>query len=261
MLISDKDHARDFNDDFNEAVEEALHHPMPAVIAARRQHIADLASCVHCRWPAKLCQNLNALYAKRNPADPAGVADLCGGRPGFCHHIEDPKLLHQLMDEIAAGHVRTVAEVDPPPVLGPQPVSRAWLLAQDVWWYPHRKPATRIEGMAKTHLLNTVNFLERRAGVAMRMISFAHAPDDVMGDFLREREDPVAWLRRQPLLKAMYRHLPKRDTKRWHALAVRAAHWSTCPMRKAHPGRGDSCLCIRRGGRTVGASNDSAVTA
>lgn len=242
---------------------------LAGLIAARRQHIADLARCVHCHWPAKLCQNLNALHAERNPTDPAGAFDLCGGRPGLCHHIEDPKLLNHLMDEIAAGHVRTVAEVDPPPVLGPQPVSRAWLLAQDVWWYPHRKPATRIEGMAKTHLLNTVNFLERCAA-EIELIDSLHTfgggflmdmPDDVMGDLLRERTDPVAWLRRQPLLKAMYRHLPKRDTKKWHALGARAVHWNTCPMRKAHPGRGDTCLCIRRGGRIVGASNDPAVTA
>jgi hypothetical protein len=44
-------------------------------------------------------------------------------------------------------------------------------------------------------------------------------------------------------------------------LAARAVHWHTCPMRKAHPAPSAHCLCIREGGRIVGATNDQAEVA
>jgi len=234
---------------------------LAGLIAARRQHIADLAKCVDCGTDQKTCRTLGE--------EEEGPGALCCWS-GRHVHREDQRAIDALFDEIAAGHVRTVAEVDPPPVLGPRPVSMAWLLAQDVWWYPHRAPATRIEGMAKTRLLNTLHFLERRAPVLANreywaMSGWLSHPLGPSGDMARdafEREmnslhaDPLGWLRERPLLKAMYRQLPKRDSKKWHALAARAKHWNTCPMRKARPGPAETCVCVQRDGRTVGATND-----
>lgn len=229
-----------------------------AIVQARRQHIHDTARCVYCRFPRKQCDSMNARHAERYPDDPTNGADICGadGLHMFCRHVEDTNALYDLTNEIMAGHVRTVAEVDPPPVLGPARVSLAWLLDQDVWWYPKGRPAVRIASMDKPWRLNTLRFLERRAsaikyGPAMRYLH--DAPDDVWVSW--EHEDPLEHLHSYPLIKALRRGLPGRPDK-LAALEERARHWNTCPMRQAHPGIRDRCVCITDdAGRTVGATN------
>jgi hypothetical protein len=144
---------------------------------------------------------------------------------------------------------------DPPPVLGPNLPSHRWLLGQDVWWYPHRRPAALIAAMDKPWRYNTVRWLERRAPRlefhdAMRGI-WADAPDGVV-NALASRT-PMEYLREQPLYRRLNRGLPHPESAKGRALALRAIHWHTCAMRKAHPARLDTCTCIRDGsGRIVG---------
>lgn len=156
-----------------------------------------------------------------------------------------------------AGEVRTVAEAYPPPVQGPKLPDYAWLLDQREWWYPHRRPAVRVAEMDKPWRWNTVRFLERKA-VGLHAVGsrWTHdAPDDVWASW--ERENPLEWLRSQPLMKVLNKGLPHESSAKGRALASRAIHWNTCPMRLAHPGRLDRCLCLHdRNGRTIGASND-----
>lgn len=230
-----------------------------AVIAARRQHITDNAPCTSCRTDLKTCQ----FFGKGTPG-PAGLC--CSGH----NHPASRKALDELLDEVAAGgRVRTVAEVDPPPILGPRRVSDRWLLGQDVWWYPNRRPAVRIVEMDKPWRFNTARFIERRADALAyeehsHMAWIAAGPLGPSGDmaqdgFRREMnsviEEPLQWLRSTPLLQRLRDGLPHPDSKKGRALAERARHWNTCPRRKAHPAR-QRCTCITADGRTVGATND-----
>lgn len=231
-------------------------------IAARRQHIADLARCQRCRTDRATC------IAGMKGNGPEGIC--CWGGIGH-RHIEDSRLVDELIKEITAGgDVRAVAEVDPPPVLGPAVASAQWLLGQDVWWYPNRRPAVRIAAMDKPWRFNTARFIERRADALAdeehwRMARIAAGPLGPSGDmaqdgFRREMDsildDPLGWLRSTPLMQALRHGLPREGTKESRMLAARAAHWNTCPMRKAHPGKLDRCQCIREDGATVGATND-----
>lgn len=165
-------------------------------------------------------------------------------------------------DRVLVHDIRTVAEIDPPPVLGPRPVTTAWLLEQDEWWYPHRRPAVRIAEMDKPWRLNTARLLERHAVLLEAADSarsfWADARDNVWVSFAHR--NPLDWLREQPLLRALRRGLPDGGRK-LRLLEARAVHWSTCPMRLAHPTRTDRCLCLRDGRRVVGATNDPATGA
>lgn len=233
------------------------------IIAARRQHIRDMAPCRQCRWPALLCRNLNAKHATKWPDDPMNDADLCGSPGGsqFCNHRDDPDMLTALTDEILAGHVRTVEEAYPPPVQGPKLPSMTWLLEQDTWWAPHRKPMIRLDQMDKPHRFNVARWLMRQAPSlafrdSMRGI-WADAPDDVQAAVEMQIERPQEWLEEQPLYRALRKGLPKEGSRAELLLSTRAVHWHTCPMRLKHPGRLDRCLCVRDGrGRIVGATND-----
>jgi len=250
---------RDFNDEFNEVIEEQRGRAA-ATIAARRQHIEDTAKCVDCGTDQKTCQVLGA--------GQTGLDALCCWS-GRHEHRTDRKALNALLDEVAAGGpIRTVAEVDPPPVLGPLLPSYTWLLGQDTWWYPHRRPAVRVAEMDKPWRFNTLRYIERRAAqLADReywhMAAIGASPFGPSGDmatdaFEREMDgllrEPLEWLREQPLMRALRKGLPT-GGKKLTTLQARAAHWSTCPMRLAHPGASDRCLCIREGDRVVGATN------
>src|ERR1041384_1638007 len=126
------------------------------VIAARRQHIEDTAKCVDCGTDQKTCRTLGA--------GQSGPDALCCWSGRGHEHKRDQKALDALLDEVASGGpVRIVAKVDPPPVLGPLLPSYRWLLHQDEWWYPHRRPALRIADMEKPHRYNTARYIERRA--------------------------------------------------------------------------------------------------
>lgn len=168
------------------------------------------------------------------------------------------RLLAELVAEIETGEVRTVAEVYPPPVQGPRLPGYDWLLHQDTWWYPYRRPAVRIAEMDKPWRFNTARFIERRAAelhgtVGMRYMH--NAPDEVWHAWEAEHRDSGGWLRRTPLLRALRRGLPTGGAK-LKALEARALHWSTCPMRLARPAPLDVCMCVREGGRVIGATND-----
>lgn len=222
------------------------------VVAERRQFIMDVALCRSCGASGRDCDRIRR--TRRDGAVGCCISDFLQG----CRHVEDRTMVDQLMREVMAGQVRTVAEAYPPPVQGPRLPSYDWLLHQDDWWYPHRRPAVRIASMDKPWRYNTARFLERRADVLQLDAESRYltdAPDDVWASW--HAENPVAWLRSTPLLRALNKGLPHPATAKGRALAARAIHWSTCPMRRAHPGRCDTCLCLQdRGGRTIGASND-----
>lgn len=234
-------------------------------IAARRQRIADLARCVDCGADAALCRT----FRKDGPG-PEGLCCWSGRH----EHRPDQRLLDELLAEVAAGEVRTVEEAYPVPVQGPKLPSYGWLLWQDTWWYPYRRPAIRIVEMEKTHRYNTANLLERKAGGIVRAqeVSMVFSPFQPGGDmacdaFDREldemREHPAEWLRGTPLLQALRRGLPSGGRK-LADLAERGRHWHTCPLRlrpeKRPRGPHDTdlpCTCVQDGtGRTVGATND-----
>jgi hypothetical protein len=214
-------------------------------IEERRQYIDRIAQCIDCG-------------AERMPPTDDGVPDFCPRRSGMetCRYRPSQKLTDELLREVVAGEVRTVAEAYPPPRQGPLLPGYDWLLHQGIWWYPYRRPAVRVAEMDKPHRFNTARFIERRAAdlhMTVGMRYMGNAPDDVWHAW--EREDPVGWLRRTPLLRALRKGLPGGGAK-LRALEVRALHWHTCPMRLAHPGALDSCMCVREGGRVIGATND-----
>lgn len=219
------------------------------VIAERRQFIMDVARCRYCGTSGKECDR-----TRRDGAVGCCISDFLQG----CRHVEDRTMVDALMREIMAGTVHTVAEAYPPPVQGPKMPGYAWLLGQREWWYPYRRPAVRVASMDKPWRFNTARYLERQAALHLAVGSrYLHdAPDDVWASW--EAESPAEWLREQPLMRALTKGLPGPDTMKGRALAARAVHWNTCPMRKSHPGALDHCLCIRDGrGRVVGASNDA----
>ena len=220
--------------------------PWAQTIEERRQHIADLARCRDCGTDAATCRD-------DATGDASGPGSLCcwSGSHG---HIEDPRMLDQLMKEIMAGEVRTVAEAYPPPTLGPRMVDFHWLIWQNTWWYPYRRPALRVAEMDRAHRYSTANWLGRRAwgivsGQEMRMVlSFQPSGDMACDAFEREldemREDPVGYLDSTPLMVALRKGLPTGGRK-LAALAERARHWSTCPMRLKREQRNarDICTC------------------
>lgn len=233
-------------------------------VRERRQHITDLARCVDCGANAATCRT----FRKDGPG-PEGLCCWSGRH----EHRPDQRLLDELLREVTAGKVRTVDEVNPAPVQGPKLPSYGWLLWQNEWWYPYRRPAIRIAEMEKTHRYNTANFLERKAGRLVRAqeMSMILSPFQPGGDmacdaFDREldvmRERPVEWLRGTPLLVALRKGLPHRGRK-LDDLAERASHWHTCPLRlpreKRPRGPHDTdplCTCVSDGSRVIGATND-----
>lgn len=222
-------------------------------IRERRKYIEDTAKC-RCGTDQATCQ---ATAAKIK-----GPEGLCcwGGIPGH-GHVQDERALIELLEEIAAGVVRTLAEVNPPRRLGPEPVNSNWTLWQSEWWYPKGRPALRIADMEDCHRYNTAEYLKRRAGTIvheqhMRMI-FAPAIFQPGGDmacdaFDREIDEmlerPISWVCGTPLLRALTAGLPTVTNPTGSAarsLIMRAVHWHTCPMRllsRRRP-RGSKCTC------------------
>lgn len=244
-------------DELAEMIEGQRIEGRAAVIAARRQHIRDMARCEDCGSTERECRANRG----KDPTAPPWFGCCFRVLVGVpCRHREDPDALRVLLDEAeAGGRIRTVAEVDPPPVLGPHPVTTTWLLEQDTWWYPHRRPAVRVAEMDKPWRLNAARFLERCAATleaadGMRDI-WSDAPDEVWTSLTHR--DPLDRLREQPLMRALRRGLPDGGRK-LRLLEARAVHWNTCPMRLAHPAKTDRCLCLREGRRVVGATNDPA---
>ena len=230
-----------------------------ATVQARRQHIRDTARCEGCGAPLKVCEAQRGKDPTAPPWFGCCARGILGDMP--CRHRESVDDLRQLADEILAGHIRTVAEVDPPPVLGPNLPSMTWLLEQTEWWYPHRRPAVRVAEMDKPHRWNLARWLERKAPALESRDRWrgvwADAPDDVWADLARRT--PQDFLDESPLYQALTKGLPKVGSKAGGRLAARAVHWSTCPMRLKFPGARDRCVCIRDGaGKIVGAASDPA---
>lgn len=226
------------------------------LVAERVKFINDVARCRSCNASGQECDRIRKA---RDGAVGCRVSDWLT----TCQHVKDRTMVDRLMREIMAGEVRTVAEAYPPPVQGPKLPGYAWLLDQDTWWYPHRRPAVRVASMDKPWRYNTVRFLERKAAGLHADVGSRHmhdAPDSVWASW--QAENPLEWLRETPLMRAMGRRLPHPDTAKGRALAARAIHWHTCPMRLAHPGARDRCVCVRDGsGRIIGATNDPAMAA
>lgn len=125
--------------------------------------------------------------------------------------------------------------------IGPRPVDTFWLLYQDVWWYPYRRPALPVAAMSKPHRYNTVRMLERRAGslaLVEEINNLNFMPGDLDG-FDVTIDDPVRWLHGFPLVQRLMRGLPT-GGPRLATLAERARHWNDCPrrVRLHHP-----CTC------------------
>lgn len=218
-----------------------------AVVAARRDHIRDMAACTDCGAPRKLCEHLRATNTDRTAPKWFGCCAV-GTLMSPCRHVESKAALTELLDEVLTGSVRTVAEVDPAPVQGPEMPRMSWLLDQTEWWYPKRRPAVRVAEMDKTYRYNTLKWLERRAQTLHGTVGgryLAGAPDEVWADWEREARDPIGWLHQQPLVKALRKGLPTGGRK-LAALQERAKHWSTCPMRLRAEARPPfaSCTCV-----------------
>lgn len=223
------------------------------VVAERRAHIRAMARCESCGATRAACDH----YRETNDDPTAPGWFGCCARGLLldtpCRHVEQVGMIRELFDEIEAGAVRTVAEAYPPPVQGPHRASMAWLLDQEEFWQPMRGPMVRIDDMTDTHRLHTRRWLERRAPVLelqdARSGIWFDAPDEVWAEREQDSRDPVGWLRRQPLHRALGRHLPdpsggKRARKRYRRLLERAAHWSTCPRNRRISA--NLCICSRR---------------
>lgn len=229
-----------------------------AAVAARRQYVADTAPCRECGTAFRACQNDAVRTHPKHPDWPE--ARCC---TLHCNHVQDTRALGALIDEIAAGKVRTLTEAYLPPVLGPNLPSWTWRLDQDIWWYPYRRPAVLIASMDKPWRWNAARSLERLApkleGADRWRSIWADAPDDVIADL--ETRIPQEFLDETPLYRALTRGLPDPRGARGRRLAERAVHWNTCPMRLAHPGALDRCVCVRTGDRVTGATNDPGTVA
>lgn len=221
-------------------------------IAARRQLIRDMAKCRQCGGDAKSCND--GIKARGGPE---GIC-CYGGIPGH-GHVEDVRLLDELLREVADGYVRSIDEAYPPPVQGPHPAPMTWLLDQATWWAPYRRPMIRVDQMDKPHRLNVLRWLERRASSLEERDRWrgiwADAPDDVWADLMHRT--PEEFIRETPLHRRLRKGLPT-GGKKLRLLEARAVHWNTCPMRRAHPGPAERCACVRAGGKVVGATNDPA---
>lgn len=226
------------------------------VIAARRKHIRDSAPCVGCGATLASC-----LAARgKDPTAPEWFG-CCARGLGMvpCSHEQDPAALSALLDEIETGTVRTVEEITA--AAGRRDPEDMWwneYFDQGERWKPSGKPLVAIADMDPAWRHNSARFLERRAaefairyGRAEAMwwaaecasqIGPSEASRDGIEREMAERadaraEDPVGWIRTTALHKALVAGLPDGDER--EALAERARHWSTCPIRNG----GDTCRC------------------
>jgi hypothetical protein len=217
------------------------------VVTARWKLITDSARCRRCLLPRDECdkQALDVMAAEGVPLN------CCPD----CTHPVSQYDVEKLLAETAAGDVRPVEEVNPPPVQGPLPVSFHWLLHQGEWWQPKRGPMIKISSMTDTHRLHTVRMLQRQAVNIgwfehQRQSMWLDHPLGPSGDAARDAfdreldemlDEPITWLMRCALLKALAATLPKpRKLKQWARLEERATHWSDCP---ASRNLNDPCQC------------------
>lgn len=164
---------------------------------------------------------------------------------------------------------------------------QAYLNQGDVW-FPKDRPKVRVADMDPSWRHNAARFLERRAeSLAHRytfgLVSSGSRPTwgDVVGEvdgkpvfsatalstfelmsdaaldaFDAEMDEitrrPLEWLRTTALYRALVAGLP--DGAEREALAERARHWSTCPIRSG----GEECRCEEAQQRDAGRTNADA---
>lgn len=228
---------------------------MKDLIAARRQAIRDAAPCEGCGATLAACKAERG----KDPTAPPWFGCCAQGidmRP--CRHVVDAAALQELLDEIEAGHVRTVEEAAPKPA---KPRGMGWLdyLDQGEKWKPDGRPMVAITDMDVEWRYNASRWLERRAAVIAARYTLAESlrlavwlasplgPSEMTADMMQsdaEREaderarDPLTWIRTTALYRALVADLPDCSVA-LEAIAERAKHWSTCPARNG----ADGCTC------------------
>jgi hypothetical protein len=192
------------------------------LVAARREYIRNNAPCVGCGATRAACE----AHRGKDPTAPPWFGCCARGTDmAPCHHPEDLAALSELLDEIEAGHVRTVEEATPKP--RDRGMSWSWYFDQGEQWKPNGKPMVAVVDMDPEWRLNASRFLERNAaGYAAKCSLDAVAAD------------PVTWIRTTALYRALVAGLPTSPDET-DKLAARARHWSTCPARSGS----DECRC------------------
>lgn len=190
------------------------------VIKERRKLIRGNARCVGCG------ATLTACMAQRgkDPDAPPWFGCCARGvdmRP--CSHLTDQGRLTALLDEIAAGKVRTAAEVlaeeeqrhaQRTADMG-KPRTWAAMVDQSEWWRTKDGTWVRIADMAESHRHNTARFILRRAAriefqISLSDLAFADATHfgvnarDALENMHSDRaSDPARWLRGTVLYRAL----------------------------------------------------------
>jgi hypothetical protein len=218
------------------------------MIAARRQAIQDAARCGHC---GETLANCKAQQGQDPTAPPWFGCCARGTAMAPCHHVPDPGALLALLAEIEAGEVRTVEEVSPKPAPARE---MTWVqyLDQGERWKPNGRPMVRIDGIGLEWRYNASRWLERHAariatryslGEGFEFAAIAASPigpsddtADAIADHLDRAaddraRDPLAWIRTTALYRALIADLPNCSIA-LDAIAERARHWSTCPVRR-----------------------------
>jgi hypothetical protein len=188
-------------------------------IAARRKKIRDDAACEECGSTLAACEAQRG----KDPTAPPWFG-CCARESGMapCSHKKDPQAIWKLLDEAAAGSVRTVEEITPkskPPRPDGAPGNLAVMFDQGVWWRQKSGAWIKIADMSPGHRYNTAAMVLRAArpyGFAYEMWfagevgaheggDMAHESLERELDLLHERvvNDPQGWMRETAMYKAL----------------------------------------------------------
>jgi hypothetical protein len=124
---------------------------MIGTIAARRRKIREDAPCEYCGTTLAECR----AWRGTDPTAPPWFgccAHGLGAEP--CAHRSDPAAMQDLLDEIEAGHVRTVEEAS-------RPRTSVQMIGQSEWWQRKTGEWVRIAEMSAGHRYNTAAMLLR----------------------------------------------------------------------------------------------------
>jgi hypothetical protein len=120
------------------------------LIAARRRKIREDAPCEYCGTTLAACK---AERGKDPTAPPWFGCCAHGTDLEPCAHQSDPEAMRDLLDEIEAGHVRTVEEASRP--------AKGQMFGQREWWLRKTGEWVRIAEMSAGHRYNTAAMLMR----------------------------------------------------------------------------------------------------
>lgn len=178
------------------------------IIAARRRKIRDDAPCKGCGATLAAC----VAQRGKDPTAPSWFGCCARGTAMVpCSHRQDCRALVVLLDEIEAGHVRTVAEIEAEESARAEKIaaraqrattpdgtvvrSTVDLLYQGDWWRRQSGEWVRIAEMNPGHRYNTAAMLMRSA----HMYAYAIARDAALdagsyrgGDMAQESLDWIA---------------------------------------------------------------------